>query len=171
MATITAVNASVIDGPAKAGQNRSCSTRFQAEFYSQIFEKLDVNKDGLLELSEVLQGTASTEAAWAKFFKKSDKDGDTLIDIHEFSQLLDMVFQPENEKVDLARSFLFEEIDVDGDEKISLAEMLNSRLFRDSETQELLQPEEVITEGMTETDIDGDGQIEFKEFLLFMEEL
>ena len=64
---------------------------------------------------------------------------------------------------------MFEEVDVNGDGNISLAELLNAPLLRDRETHELLHPEEEIVAGLSEYDTNGDGQICFEEFLLLFE--
>ena len=60
---------------------------------------------------------------------------------------------------------MFKEIDTDSDGLISLAEMLNARVLRDSETKELLYPERDIAGGITTVDKDGDGQVSFQEFI------
>ena len=90
---MAAVNAALIDGPTNAQQNPSHSTtRLPAEMYSQVFEGLDVNKDGKIELSELQQsaGTATLEA----MIMRCDQNGDALVDIHELAQFLDMMYLP-----------------------------------------------------------------------------
>ena len=54
---------------------------------------------------------------------------------------------------------MFEGIDADGDGSISKAEMLNARILKDKETQELLYNEEEIAASVRENDINGDGQL------------
>lgn len=82
-----------------------------------------------------------------------------------------MLQLPAKEKDELVKSLMFEDIDTNGDGTISLAEMLRAPLLIDSETQELRFPEEFVADKVSETDVNGDGQVCFQEFLLFMEEL
>ena len=91
---MTVVNAAVIDGFTNVllDPSHSTSIRFPDEVYSQVFEGLDVNEDGKIELGEVQQdaGTLAVEA----MIRKCDQDGDALLDIYEFPKFLDMALLP-----------------------------------------------------------------------------
>ncbi len=102
---------------------------------------------------------------------RSDKNGDAQLDLNEFPEFLDMIVLPKEEKYAQIKSLLFEEIDVDDDGLISIAEMLNARLLKDRVTQQLLYPEEEIIEGMSKIDQNGDGSLCLQEFLLLMDQM
>ena len=93
-----------------------------------------------------------------------------MLDLGEFPDFIDTVLQPQKDETLFHLNLMFENIDADGDGSISEAEILNARMMKDEETQELLYIEEEIAATVRKNDIDGDGQLQLEEWLLHMEE-
>ena len=121
-------------------------------------------------MSELFKGSESGAAALETLIKRYDLDGDSMLDLGEFPDFIDKVLQPQKDETLFHLNLMFEQIDADGDGSITEAEMLNARMMKDVETQELLFNEEEIAARVSKNDIDGDGKLQLQEWLLHMEE-
>jgi len=135
-----------------------CSEREIADLKAK-FERLDVNGDGMLTFAELQQGLAGTSATeLQELWQSIDVDQSGAIDYSEFlAATMDHSIFLQEEKLWAA----FTTFDKDGSGKIS-AEELKAVLGQGA----VEEPEPGFWEEMVrEADKDGDGEIDFSEFI------
>nr|CDS34248.1 calmodulin [Hymenolepis microstoma] len=136
-----------------------------AEF-RESFKLFDKNGDGVIsmaELGSVMKsvGQEATEEDLKKMFKEVDTDGNGIIDFDEFLGLMTMRAIKSSSEDSLMPAFKV--FDRDGNGFITLSELrLAMRNLGENLTVE--QVEEMIREA----DVDGDGQINYQEFVRMM---
>eukprot|EP00931_Biecheleriopsis_adriatica_P063638 TRINITY_DN3857_c1_g1_i1.p1 TRINITY_DN3857_c1_g1~~TRINITY_DN3857_c1_g1_i1.p1 ORF type:complete len:332 (-),score=77.42 TRINITY_DN3857_c1_g1_i1:170-1165(-) len=131
-----------------------------------IFTKLDQNGDGLLTAAELQAGL--TEAGITEIptdlddiLKAVDSDGSGIIDYSEFLAATLDRHHMQNEDVCWQAFRVF---DRDGNGKISKAEL--SQVLADGDVKDTFHKE--LADLMAENDLDGDGDIDFAEFMAMM---
>ena len=132
--------------------------------YRQTFDMFDNNKSGKIdkkELGNVMRqlGKNPSETDLETLVKEVDADGDGEIDFKEF---LTMMAESENSETDEIKT-AFAIFDKDGNGYISSAELRHVM----TNLGEKLTDEEV-DEMIREADIDGDGQVNYEEFVAMM---
>jgi calmodulin len=136
-----------------------------AEF-KEAFSLFDKDGDGSIttkELGTVMRslGQTPTEAGLQEMIKEVDANGDGTIDFPEFLNLMAKKMQDTDTEDDLKEAFKV--FDKDNDGYISAAELRHVL----TNIGEKLSDEEV-DEMIREADIDGDGQINYEEFVKMM---
>ena len=137
----------------------------------RIFNRFDKNKDGFIdedELREVMmymfQDEKLSDAALEDLIQKVDKNSDGRIDYHEFTKMTMEMFENNEsiESLDYSREDIlrakFQELDINGDGFIDFDE-----LRRDIEQDDLLETR--IKLMMSYCDLDGNGKLDFEEFV------
>ncbi|VDO05777.1 unnamed protein product [Rodentolepis nana] len=132
-----------------------------AEF-RESFQLFDKNGDGVIsmaELGSVMRsvGQYATDEELKKMIKEVDTDGNGLIDFNEFIGLMTMRAIKSSSEDSLMPAFRV--FDRDGNGYITLSELRNL-----GENLTVEQVEEMIREA----DVDGDGQIDYQEFVRMM---
>merc|ERR1740130_1373114 len=130
------------------------------------FHALDENQDGLLSIAEMMKGLEKslTEIPpdFQQLMEKVDTSGDGIIDYTEFiaATLEKQMYVRE----DICWS-AFRFFDRDGNGKISRSEI--SQVLNDGDVSEFMDAQ-VIADVMKEFDTNGDGEIDFDEFMAMM---
>ncbi|XP_066886837.1 calmodulin-like [Kogia breviceps] len=137
------------------------STEQVAEFM-EAFDKFDKDKDGAIniqELGAVMQelGLDPSEAALKVSVARVDEDGDGVISSQEFLAVIAKEVQTWARADDLRTAF--HAFDLDGNGYISVAELKRAM----AQLEEVSQEELAIL--IREADVDGDGQVNYKEFV------
>jgi len=142
------------------------TTRFNKDELSEFresFELFDVNKDGYITMEE-LRGMMEwldqkcTEIELQRIMKAADLDKNGKIDFNEFVIIMDK-FCPENFEDQLREAFRV--IDNDNSGKISSDEI--KKILR--HLGEKKMSSEVAEMIIREMDMDGDGQVDYEEFV------
>merc|ERR1719191_949083 len=139
-----------------------------------MFETMDVNKDGTLELKEIMDGMTNSGLGdlanqITEVFKENDNDASGKVDYREF------IAATMNKKVALSHDYVwqvFKQFDTDHSgtiNKDNLATILSSgQATKFSQVVGLQKTE--IEELMTKYDKDGSGDIDFDEFMSLLSE-
>ncbi|CAH8632909.1 unnamed protein product [Heterobilharzia americana] len=130
----------------------------------EAFHHIDKDKNGYLTCNEI-------EELWKKkgvdpkiaeeIIRGTDKDGDGKISLEEFLEKLRKL--PKSEKVAMVWRDVFQHIDKDKSGKVSIKEMEE---FCKAQCNDLNMDD--LKKWMAENDKDKDGEIDYKEFLLFV---
>ena len=141
-------------------------TEQQIEEIKEAFSLCDKDGDGSIttkELGTVMRslGQTPTEAGLLEMIKEVDTNGDGTIDFPEFLNLMAKKMQDTDTEDDLREAFKV--FDKDNDGYILAAELRHVL----TSIGEKLTDEEV-DEMIKEADIDGDGQINYDEFVKMM---
>jgi calmodulin len=141
-------------------------TEEQIAEFKEAFSLFDKDGDGSIttkELGTVMRslGQTPTEAGLQEMIKEVDANGDGTIDFPEFLNLMAKKMQDTDTEDDLKEAFKV--FDKDNDGYISAAELRHVL----TNIGEKLSDEEV-DEMIREADIDGDGQINYEEFVKMM---
>ena len=138
----------------------------QLEEFKEAFSLFDKDGDGtitIIELETVMLslGLMPTEAEVIEMMKEVDTDGNGVIDFTEFLTLMDRKLMFLDGDEDIKEAFRL--FDKDGNGVISAAElhqMMNNlgEKLTESEIEEMIK----------EADLDGDGQINYQEFVTMM---
>uniref|UniRef100_A0A915DZN0 EF-hand domain-containing protein n=1 Tax=Ditylenchus dipsaci TaxID=166011 RepID=A0A915DZN0_9BILA len=143
-------------------------TREQVEEFKQAFELFDRDGDGKVtakELNIVMKnlGQTPTEEELVEMIKEIDEDGNGTIEFEEFVKMMSAkVKESENEK-ELREAF--QVFDKDNDGFISPHELRFVMLNLGEQLSEL-----EVVEMIREADLDGDGKVNFSEFVYMMRE-
>lgn len=133
----------------------------------EAFALFDKNGDGKIsakELGTVMRslGQNPTDADIQDLVKKADTDGNGTIEFNEFAPLMKKFMKPQEKAEDDLRD-AFNVFDKDGNGYISAAELRHIM----TNLGEKLTDEEV-DDMMKEADVDGDGQVNYDEFVKMM---
>jgi len=136
-----------------------------AEFRA-AFELFDKDRDGQIktkELGTIMRnlGQNPNHELLCKLMKEVDADGGGTIDFNEFLGLMVRTMKESGQKDELIEAF--RAFDVAGNNYVTAYELRN--LYYN--IGEYLTPED-IESLMKEADVDGDGQIDFEEFVNMM---
>lgn len=142
-------------------------TQSQERDLKKAFSLFDYDKDGVISINDmkiVLKslGHRFTEEQLEDLIKKIDRNGDGKIQLNEFLDIMgakQKYAKALEEEVRVA----FEFFDLDGNGFISVTELKQVALELG---EELTEGE--IDEMIREADVDGDGQVDFNEFLRMM---
>ncbi|XP_067682352.1 calmodulin-beta [Haliotis asinina] len=145
--------------------NTSCTSCLYQEF-KEAFNLFDKDGDGTIttkELGTVMRslGQNPTEAELQDMINEVDADGNGIIDFPEFLTMMSKKLQGADSTDELREAFLV--FDKDGDGFISAKELRHVM----TNLGEKLTDEEV-EEMMREADGDGDGQVNYDEFVKMM---
>lgn len=133
--------------------------------YREAFKLFDKDGNGTIELDELRQvmcslGQSPTESELNQIIADADMDGDGTIDFDEFIEMMNKQETRDlNDQVENLRR-TFEIFDTDGSGKISSTE-LKQVMEKLGEQLDDFQ----ISEMIREADKDGDGEIDFDEFV------
>ena len=138
----------------------------QVAEFKEAFSIFDLNGDGLItveELGTVMRalGQNPTEAELLPMIAQVDKDGDGTFNFSEFLELMANNMEDIDDEEEIREAFRV--FDKDGNGFISASELKHVM----TNLGEKLTNEEV-NEMIKEADIDGDGQINFEEFVAMM---
>ncbi|OWF56441.1 Calmodulin [Mizuhopecten yessoensis] len=141
-------------------------TEQQLQECREAFELFDKDGDGTVtteELATVMRtmGQNPTDAAVEEMIREVDKDGNGSVDFEEFIGLMTSYLQGKDPEAELRESF--QVFDKDGNGFISAAEL---RLVMTNLGEKLT--DEDVDEMIIEADLDGDGQINYDEFVRMM---
>jgi len=134
------------------------------------FMAMDANGDGMLTLKEMQEGCRSTKMPEAsikeleKLFEKVDSDKSGSIDYTEF--IASMLDEKLSTQTDAAWE-AFRVFDIDGNGKISAAE-LKQVLSDETLASKMDMTQAEMQNFMNEADADGDGEIDFDEFMAML---
>lgn len=133
--------------------------------YRTAFEVFDKDNDGMIttkELGSVIRnlGQNPTERQLNEMIREVDADGSGTIDFKEFIGLI--IRKMKEPELDEEMKEAFAVFDKDGNKVITSHEM--RAVF--SNIKDI--PEEDVEEMIKEADIDGDGQIDYEEFIRMM---
>ncbi|EME27820.1 calmodulin isoform 2 [Galdieria sulphuraria] len=145
-------------------------TKEQEEEFREAFTLFDKDGDGNItvkELGTVVRslGQSPTEAELREMIAEVDKDGNGTIDFQEFLDLMSRHMRQADTEEEIREAFkVFDKVCVqDGNGYISAAELRHVM----TSLGEKLTDEEV-DEMIREADMDGDGQINYQEFVKMM---
>ncbi|XP_006822821.1 neo-calmodulin-like [Saccoglossus kowalevskii] len=132
------------------------------------FREFDRNHDGFISIDELRRtmkklGEKITEDELREMMREADQDGDGRVNYREFVKIIRAEDILDNHTVDNGPADLmevFQDIDVDGNGYIT-ADELRGALAKVPDTY----TETDIEQMMEEADIDGDGQVNYMEFL------
>jgi len=174
--TSTGLNITVVDKLKDfKGQNKLKKAALQViagqlnekEMLRESFKALDENKDGTLTLTELKTGLERSglediPADLKQLMEEVDGDGSGQIDYTEFlaATIDKQVYAREEVMWSAFRTF-----DLDGDGRITMAEL---RKVLEDGTMEAAVNAAYIAEVMKEIDVNGDGEIDFNEFVQMM---
>ncbi len=137
-------------------------------FLTEAFNNADINRDGKLsheELKDLLQSLGlgleeEDEQKLNKFFAAVDADNDGTIDLDEFQSIVDKMNAKTTITFEQQLQEMFELYDEDGSGALDKAELaqLMATLGYDLTDEEL-------SVMIAEVDVDGDGNIDYEEFL------
>lgn len=142
------------------------------EDLKKLFQEFDINGDGTLTFDEMKQGIdkcqdskhKKTGVDFLKLFEEIDTDGSGSVDYTEFlASSLDR--QRYTQEAVLWKAF--KSFDVDGSGAISSSE-LHQVLNQESVGKIMKKSLDELEALVTEVDLDGDGEIDFDEFLQMM---
>merc|ERR1711976_403676 len=155
-------NTSIMSGSAEADQ----LTEEQISEFKEAFSLFDKDGDGTIttkELGTVMRslGQNPTEAELQDMINEVDADGNGTIDFPEFLSLMARKIKDTDTEEELREAFKV--FDRDGNQLISAAELRQVM----TTLGEKLTDEEV-DEMIREADVDGDGQINYEEFVRMM---
>ena len=134
--------------------------------FKAAFELFDKDRDGAInnkELGTVMRnlGQNPSEEELQKMIKEVDLNGNGVIDFNEFLYLMVKRMKENDTEEELIEAFKV--FDRDGDGYVTAHELRNVMTCLCEETS----PEEA-EEMIKEADIDGDGQIDYQEFVKMM---
>ncbi|EER11618.1 Calcium-dependent protein kinase, putative [Perkinsus marinus ATCC 50983] len=138
----------------------------EIEQLKQIFISIDKNGDGQLTVHEIIEGINHADLKevpenLAEIMKQVDADGSGVIDYTEFiAATLDRKKYIQEDLLWAA----FRVFDVDGDGKITRKEL--SQVLHNGTVSDLVEGH--LDEILGEVDADGDGEIDFEEFVTMM---
>jgi calmodulin len=138
-------------------------TADQIEIFTQAFAAMDSDGSGLITSAEFRDvclsvGMQPTDSELQEMIKELDTDGSGDIDLEEFLKAMqDKLQDPEGEEI---ISEAFRMFDADGSGALSHAEMKTVLV----NLGEKMEDEEVM-ELINAADVDGDGEVNLKEFL------
>ncbi|EOA32409.1 hypothetical protein CARUB_v10015681mg [Capsella rubella] len=120
----------------------------------RVFDKFDKNKDGKLSLDEFREAALAfspnfSQEDIAKFFKEIDVDGNGELNADEFTSCIEKMLKE-----------VFDFCDVDGDGKIPASES-----YVTMTSIGMTCTEESCAEKVRAVDADGDGYLNFEEFM------
>ncbi|KAJ6466852.1 hypothetical protein C8R45DRAFT_1020304 [Mycena sanguinolenta] len=138
----------------------------QISEFKEAFALFDKDGDGTIttvELGTVMRslGQNPTESELQDMINEVDADGNGTIDFHEFLAMMAKKFQDTDSEEEIRQAFAV--FDKDGNGTISVTELqqvmrsLGEKLT-DREVEEMIR----------EADVDGDGEINYDEFLQMM---
>jgi len=141
-------------------------TEEQIAEFKEAFSLFDKDNDGLItskELGTVMRslGQNPTESELADMIREVDADGNGSIDFPEFLTMMARKMRDTESEEDVREAFRV--FDKDGNGYISAAELKHVM----TNLGEKLTDEEV-EEMIKEADVDGDGQINYDEFVKMM---
>ncbi|EPZ33241.1 EF-hand [Rozella allomycis CSF55] len=151
---------------AKTGQNADQLTEEQIAEFKEAFSLFDKDGDGTIttkELGTVMLslGQNPTEAELQDMINEVDADGNGTIDFPEFLTMMARKMKDTDSEEEIKEAFKV--FDKDGNGFISAAELRHVM----TNLGEKLTDEEV-DEMIREADVDGDGQINYEEFVKMM---
>ena len=138
----------------------------QINEFKQTFDKFDIDGDNTIntkELGHVMRqlGQNPTEAELQDMINEVDADGSGSIEFDEFKILMHKKILASDTEEDLMEAFKV--FDQDGDQLISMGELSNVIHILGGKLTH-----EEIEEMIKEADIDGDGYINYEEFVRMM---
>jgi len=134
--------------------------------FREAFALFDKDGDGTIttkELGEMMRslGQSPTEAELRDMINEVDEDGNGTIEFNEFRAMMERKTRDADPEDELREAFKL--FDKDGSGTISTSEL---REVMKSLGEQLTNGE--VEEMMREADVDGDGQIDFNEFVKMM---
>nr|XP_060632377.1 calmodulin-A-like [Anolis sagrei ordinatus] len=138
----------------------------QVSEFKEAFLLFDKDGDGAItsqELGTVMRslGQNPTEAELQEMIRKLDTDGNGMVDFPEFLNLLARRMKNADSEDEVRKAF--QVFDKDGNGYVSAAELRHIM----TKLGEKLTDEEV-EEMIKEADVDGDGQVNYEEFVRIM---
>ncbi|KAK9085278.1 hypothetical protein Sjap_025689 [Stephania japonica] len=138
----------------------------QAKELEVVFKKFDANGDRKISMSELGSimrslGHNASEEELGKMMREADLDGDGFIDLNEFIEMNTKGVESTDEMEDLRNAFMVFDVDKNG---VISVEELHRVLGKLGERSSIDDCKRMIRG----VDSDGDGQINFDEFLVMM---
>lgn len=138
----------------------------QLAYYREAFSMFDKDGSGNIDKNELRQlferlGKSPSEEQLSNMIARADVDGDGQISFAEFCRMMNKKDKLVTFETELKEAFNV--FDKDGNGTISAAELLTTM----KELGEVITDEE-INLMIKEADLDGDGQMDFNEFLRIM---
>ncbi|KAJ7531292.1 hypothetical protein O6H91_14G039300 [Diphasiastrum complanatum] len=137
----------------------------EVEGVKETFEKLDVDKDGVISIDELRNGLHHTGFQFSEeeikhLMDSADSNKNGTLDYQEFAALVIHVEKMYDDDDHLQKAFTY--LDKDGNGFIDKQELVEA-------IQDDLGPnDDLISHILLEVDVDKDGQISFQEFALMM---
>ena len=149
-----------------SSNNWSLNSEYDGEDFMDAFRIFDTDGDGKItakELNHVLKelGIKMNKNDIKKMIKELDNDGNGTIEYSEFIQMMTMPASRDTDEFELREAFKF--IDLDGNGFISREE-LKDAVKKIMSTDSRISVQDV-EEMMSEADTDGNGLIDFDEFV------
>ncbi|VDI76856.1 calmodulin [Mytilus galloprovincialis] len=125
----------------------------------KTYRAMDENGDGRVSVAEVRRASKRIGIEFSmdqikQMMGELDDNGDGYINYPEFERMITTFIQEDSEEINAARK-IFRSMDVDGDGKVTVPEIVSSLKVSKAEAKELME----------EADTDNDGKMSFEEFL------
>lgn len=159
-----------VNGETNAGEKRNDSFADQADEIASMFSKFDTDSNGTLDFDEMRSALIKmdfkvTESEILQLFDEMDIDKSGTVDYEEFTATLfnwTLFSKTETQWTWLIKQ-VFDEIDSDGDQKISVDEIRH--MFQETTGEEDTAFATALAEEMLDkVDLNSDGEIDFHEF-------